>query len=211
MKTFILILTTAICAFGAAGDYTLRDDGTLLVENPKGEKIVAGRMADHIVIRQAKVQAAIDTKLAAKATTDPLAARQLVDAAKAAGATVQAATEAKVVAAEAKVVAAEADEALIKSVGELTASARLQKDGTWLVEGQGKKLILPAGDKLVVNILNCEQFKLNRDASIFAFSYKTGIMKVMLIEPREEVEFLTWDFQTSTRINELVDALKKVE
>jgi hypothetical protein len=100
MKTFILILATSICGFGAVGDYTVLDNLTLVIEDPSGNKIVAGHVRDHIKIRAAKVQSAVDAKLAALADSAPLAARPLIESAKAQGATIVKATEDKVKAAE---------------------------------------------------------------------------------------------------------------
>lgn len=109
MKPLLLLLLSACVALGAAGDYTVRDDLTVILEDAKGNLIVAGRLIDHMKISPAKTQAAINSTLAAKADAAPLAARPLVDTAKAAGATVEKATEDKVKAAE--TIKAEADAA----------------------------------------------------------------------------------------------------
>lgn len=70
MKTFLILLASACLAFGAAGDYTVTDDLTLLLETPSGVKVVAGHVIDHIKIRAEKVQAASDAYLNAKFADD---------------------------------------------------------------------------------------------------------------------------------------------
>jgi len=107
MKTILFVLLfTATLAFGKAGDYTLTDDLTVVIEDPMGNKIVAGQIKHNLKVAPVKVQSAVNAKLAAQADAAPMATRALIGWAKVQGATVEAVTEAKVVAAE--VAAAEA-------------------------------------------------------------------------------------------------------
>ena len=78
-----------------------------MIKDSLGNVSNGGSLQDHIKLRPQIVQPIIDAKLTAKVESDPLGARAWVDIVKAAGATVAAATEDKVVAAETAKVAKE--------------------------------------------------------------------------------------------------------